>query len=130
MNDRIKVCEKHPERKAIFELEQLLSEAGVPYFFNFWEDLRPTPFNPELDPESINWDNYGFLLTVGEPVNFDLAAISVTFNTDGDSKTLELLDMTEAAKRSETPCAHEGTLYRGLDARSAAEIIKHVYGAK
>lgn len=125
--ERMEVCQNHPEKAEIFWLEQMLMKEGYPYFFNFWEELRPTPFNQDGgDPESIDWNNYNFLIEVGHPAGEALASISVCFNTKGDPKLLELLDMRLAAGK-ENPTASDGELYCGLSAESAMEIIEKYF---
>lgn len=125
---RFAVCQNHPEKQEIFKLEKLLLEAGHPYYFNFWDALRPTPFEPDGgDPETdIDWDNFNFLIEVGPPVAPCLSEISVCFNTKGDPKLLELLDMRAAGKK-ENATADDGTLICGLLAEQAKEIIEKYF---
>ena len=128
--ERMEACKNHPEKSEIFWLEQMLIEAGYPYFFNFWEDLRPTSFeqdggNPEKD---IDWNTYKFLIEVGEPAGHGLSQISVCLNTEGDSKLLELLDM-RPAEGKENVTATDGELHSGITAEEAMEIIKKFFEA-
>lgn len=125
--ERMEVCQNHPERSEIFWLEQMLIKAGHPYFFNFWEDLKPTPFNQDGgDPEKdIDWDTYNFLIEIGQPVGSGLAQISVCYRIEGDSK-LELLDMRPAAGK-ENPTEIDGELHSGLTAEAAMEIIEKFF---
>lgn len=126
--ERMEVCQNHPERSEMFWLEQMLIKAGHPYFFNFWEDLKPTPFNQDGgDPEKdIHWDTYNFLIEVGQPAGPGLAQISVCFSTEGDSKLLELLDM-RPAEGKENPTADDGELHSGITAEAAMEIIEKFF---
>ena len=128
--ERMNVCRNHLERQEIFYLEKMLIEAGYPYFFNFWEDLKPTPFNQDGgDPEKdIDWNTYNFLIEVGRPAGYGLSAISVSFNTKGDNKLLELLDMRNAMDK-ENPTAEDGELLCGLKAEEAMEIIEKYFEA-
>lgn len=132
MNDaeiRMNACKNHPKKQQIFYLEKLLGEAGYPYFFNFWEDLRPV-FGGDKgeDPESIDWDSYNFLIELGQPVGFGLAQISVCFNQTGDQKLLELLDM-RMAENKENPTAKDGELHTDMTAEGCMEIIKKFFDA-
>lgn len=109
---RMEVCHNHPERQQIFHLEKMLIEAGYPYYFNFWEDLRPTPFNQDGgDPEKdIDWDAYNFLIEVGSGAGDDYAAIAVTFSRD--NKTL--LEVVEENR----------TRYDNYTSEQAMELIE------
>lgn len=90
---RMDVCQNHPERQQLFQLEKMLIEAGYPYYFNFWEDLRPTPFNQNGgDPEKdIDWNAYNFLIEIGRGAGDDYAAILVKFSRD-NPKLLEVFN--------------------------------------
>lgn len=123
---RFEVCRNHPEKEAIFYLEKMLIEAGYPYYFNFWEDLRGRFGGPDRDPESIDWNEYRFMIEIGAPTTCGVAEISVCFNTKGDPKLLELLDL-----RSEVDnifaTAEDGELHCGLTAEAAMEIIEKYF---
>lgn len=121
---RFSACKNHPERQEIFKLESLLIRADYPYYFNVWEELRPTPFNSEPgNPETdINWDEYNFLIQIGAPVGTGLTEISICFNTEGDKTLLELLDLRNAN-------AEGGELHRDLNAEQAMELIKEFFKA-
>lgn len=125
--ERMEVCQSHQEKAEIFWLEQMLIKAGFPYSFNFWEDLKPV-FGGDngADSESIDWDTYKFLIEVGHPAGAGLSQISVCFNTDGDSKLLEILDM-RPAEGKENPTSDDGELYSGLSAEQAMEIIEKFF---
>lgn len=124
---RMNACRNHPEKKQIFYLEKMLLEAGYPYFFNFWEDLRPV-FGGEEDgdPESIDWDHYNFLIELGNPAGFAISMISVCFNQKGDRELLELLDM-RAAGDKENPTAEDGELHVDMTAEGCMEIIEEFF---
>ena len=131
MNDlveaRMKVCQGHPDQQEIFLLEKFLIESGHPYFFNFWEDLRPVfGGDPDGDPEGIDWNTYKFLIEIGEPAGVGLSRMSVCFSTGNDPKLLELLDVRPAAGR-ENPTAADGRLYKDLTAAQAMEIIEKFF---
>lgn len=126
---RMEACKNHPEKQQIFYLEKMLIEAGYPYFFNFWEDLRPVFGGGEDgDPESIDWDSYHFLIEVGQLAGYDLAQISVCFNQKGDGTLLELLDMRCAADK-ENPTAEDGELHADMTAEKCMEIIERFFEA-
>lgn len=125
---RFEVCKNHPKQQEIFKLEQLLIEAGYPYYFNVWEDLRPTPFdqdggNPETD---INWDEYNFLIEVGRPSGYGYSEISVGLSSGMDHTLLELLDMRPAAGK-ENPTLEDGELHIDLTAEMALGIIEKFF---
>ena len=126
-DERYAVCRNHPEKEQIFYLEKLIGDAGYPYFFNFWEDLRPVFGEPEGDPEKdINWDTYKFLIQVGQPAGYGLSQISVSFNAQGDPKLLELLDM-RPAEGKKNPTAEDGELHFGLTAEQVMKIIEEFF---
>lgn len=128
MEYRLAVGERHPEKAEIFHLEAKLIEMGVPYYFNIWEDLRPTPFNDALDPEtSIDWNTYNFLIEAGRLADNPLAQISVCLDKDVPGK-LELLDMQDALKKDPyDDNAMHGLLRKGLTAEQAAKRIREMY---
>lgn len=125
---RMEACKNHPERQQIFYLEKMLLEADYPYFFNFWEELRPTPFNHDGgDPEKdIDWDKFNFHIEIGQPAGYGLSELSICFNTKGDPELLELLDMRKAIHK-ENPTAMDGELYQGLTAEQAMEFIERYF---
>ena len=121
--ERMEVCQNHPDKAEIFWLEQMMIKAGYPYYFNFWEDLRPV-FGGEEDgdPESIDWDTYKFLIEVGRPAGNSMAEISVCFSRQGDPKLLELLHIGLA--EGEEPVEK---LHFELSAEAAMEIIENYF---
>ena len=125
--EKMAACADHPERREIFELERLLDESDYPYYFNYREDLRPTPFG-QMPDDAINWDSYIFLIEVGRLAGKDLAELSITFSTSGDNEKLELLDM-RCAREIENPSAKDGEMSYGLTAETCFEIIKSYYEA-
>ena len=122
--ERMEVCQNHPDKAEIFWLEQMLIKADYPYYFNFWEDLRPV-FGGEEDgdPESIDWNTYKFLIEVGRPAGNSHAEISVCFNREGDPKLLELLEIRTQDNHEEAT----EKLYFGLSAEAAMEIIENYF---
>lgn len=128
---RFQACKNHPEKEEIFKLESLLLKAGIPYYFNVWEDLRPTPFDvyePDRTPEDIiDWDEYNFLIELGDRVGKGLTMMSVSFNRHGDRTLLELLDMRFAEDDKEELTAEDGILYVDLKAEKALEIIQEFF---
>ena len=117
--ERMEVCQNHPERSEIFWLEQMLIKAGHPYFFNFWEYLKPTPFNQDGgDPEKdIDWDTYDFVIEMERMNGNDLTTIDIRFTPNG-----ELLQIMEPL-----PAAGDVKLYSGLTAEAAMEIIEEFF---
>lgn len=124
--ERFEVCRNHPEKEAIFYLEKMLIEAGYPYYFNFWEDLRGRFGEPDKDPESIDWNEYNFLIEIGRPAGCGVSEISVCFNTKGDKALLELLDMRKVIDDIYAN-AEDGELHCGLTAEAAMEIIEKYF---
>lgn len=123
---RFEVCRNHPEKEAIFYLEKMLIEAGYPYFFNFWDDLKGRLGQPDADPESIDWNEYGFRIEIGAPTTCGVAEISVCFNTKGDPELLELLDMRHLINNIDAT-AEDGELHCGLTAEAVMEIIEKYF---
>lgn len=128
--DMMRLCDKHPEKEQIFCLVNMISEAGYPFFFNFLEDLRPTPFNQEGgDPEKdIDWDTYNFLIEVGQPVGRNLSQLSICFNHEGDNTLLELLDMRVASGKPDAT-AEDGELTTDMTAEEVMEVIEKFFDA-
>lgn len=126
--ERMEVCQGHPEKAEIFWLEQMLIKAGYPYYFNFWEELKPTPFNqdggkPEKD---IDWNTYKFLIEVDKTTEDGIAQIIVCFNTKGDPKLLEIVE-TKLAAGKESPTAEDSLVFYELSAEQAMEIIEKFF---
>lgn len=122
--ERMEVCQGHPEKAEIFWLEQMLIKADYPYYFNFWEELKPTPFNqdggnPEKD---IDWDTYDFLIEVSKPAGDGFAQIIVCFDTKSDPKLLKIVG-TKLAAGKESQTAADSLIYYELTAEQAMEII-------
>ena len=119
---RLKVAEKHPERIEIFKLEALLIEAEIPYFFNFWEDIRPVFGGEEADPESINWDTYPFWMEIEDPATKKLIEVCLNKERDPEQATLSVNEIVPGGI---------GASYIGLSASGAIEVIKKYFeGAK
>ena len=122
--ERMKVCQNHPEKAEIFWLEQMLIKAGHPYHFNFWEDLRPTPFNHDGgDPEKdIDWDGYDFMIEIERIVDDELTRIDIRFSPDNK----ERLCISQPIPAEDCVRA-----YLGLSAEEVMEIIEKIFqGAK
>ena len=113
---RLKVAEKHPEKLEMFKLEALLIEAGIPYFFNFWEDVRPVFGGEEMDPESINWDTYPFWMEIEDQ---DGKKMEVCFHRDWEPTMLGVDEIIPG---------EVGASYRGLSAKEALEVIQRYFG--
>lgn len=119
--ERMEVCQRHPERAEIFWLEQMLIKAGYPYYFNFWEDLRPVfGGEPDGDPESIDWNTYNFLIEIGRPAGAAFPMISIVPALE--ENRLNLFDMTAADKQQLRPDVCEDHLK--LSAEEAMEMIE------
>lgn len=109
---RLGACRNHPEKREIFLLEKLLIEAGYPYFFNLWEDLRPTPFDQEeKDPETaIDWERYNFTILMEDFTDWPRPIIAVYFSVDKKLLTVEDVE--------------KGIKYDNYTAEQAMEYIK------
>lgn len=112
---RLKVAEKHPEKLEMFKLEAELIKTGLPYFFNFWEDIRPVFGGEEEDPERINWDTYPFWMEIEDPETGK--KIEVCFSKDEP----ELLVVDEIVPGG------RGATYLSLTAENAIEVIKKYF---
>lgn len=119
IESRVAVCVNHPKQQNIFFLERMLLEAGYPYFFNFWQELRPTPFDHDGgDPEKdIDWETYHFCIELERPAFMPYPLMSVEMDADG---LLLITDMRPAAESKIPPMV----IYRGLNPEQAMEIIK------
>lgn len=85
------VKDKHPEKQLIFKLARALDEELLPYYFNFDDEVKPTPFNLEgNNPESIDWANYPFRIEI---ILRDRKSLSVIFNHGERKDLLELCDL-------------------------------------
>lgn len=129
IESRMEVCASHPKQQQIFHLEKMLLEAGFPYYFNFWEELRPTPFNQEgNDPESIDWDNYHFCIEFERGAGMEYPLMSVEIDSEG---LLFITDMRPAAAQnipaSEIDRVSEN--YTGLTSEQAMEIIEEFFNS-
>lgn len=126
--ERMEACRNHPEKAEIFWLEQMLIEAGYPYYFNIWEDLRPVfGGEPDGDPESIDWNLYGFRIELGQPAGYGYSELSVCLDRDG-SGLLEIRDLrTEDGEPRESIGPEDGKLFRGLTAEQAMEMIEKFF---
>lgn len=122
IESRVAVCATHPKQRNIFFLEKMLLEAGYPYFFNFWEELRPTPFDHDGgDPEKdIDWEAYHFCIELERPAFAPYPLMSVEMDADG---LLLITDMRPAAESKIPPVVS----YRGLSPEQAMEIIKDFF---
>ncbi|MBQ6091652.1 MAG: hypothetical protein IJL07_10355 [Lachnospiraceae bacterium] len=118
-------CAAHPEKQQIFTLEKMLREAEYPFWFNYRDDLRPTPFG-EMSADDINWEEYNFLIEVGRLAGYNLAELSITFSTGKDKTKLEVLDMRGAKDNPEAK-AEDGELTVDLTAEEAMEIIEKFF---
>ncbi len=127
MNEIIERVNKdfYENHKEMFSLVEMLEEASFPFFFNLYDDLRPTPFG-QLSPDDIDWEHYGLAVEVGKPVAVGLAEISVIMSTGEKKELLELLDMRPALEKPNiaelTP--DDGRLTKDMTAEQCFEAIK------
>ena len=128
IESRLEVCAGHPNQQNIFFLEKMLMEAGFPYYFNFWEDLRPTPFNQEdREPENdIDWDNYHFIIELEHGAGMLYPLMSIELDSEG---LLVLMDAREAAeaKTAAENLNDVAVFYEGLTPEQAMEIIEKFF---
>jgi len=128
IESRLEVCADHPKQQNIFFLEKMLLEAGFPYYFNFWDDLRPTPYNQEGgDPEKdIDWDNYHFIIELEHGAGMLFPLMSVELDPEGN---LILMDAREAAAAMTLPenLNDVAVFYEGLTPEQAMEIIEKFF---
>lgn len=128
IESRLEVCAGHPKQQNIFFLEKMLLEAGFPYYFNFWEDLRPTPFNQEDgEPENdIDWDNYHFIIELEYGAGMPYPLMSIELDSEG---LLVLMDAREAAEAKTAPenLNDVAVFYEGLTPEQAMEIIEKFF---
>lgn len=117
---RYAVCLNHPKQQEIFKLEKLLMEAGRPYYFNFWEDMRSAfGGGPELDPETLDWDQYVFQIDVDQHTkDGPVPCFLVQLSHDEDPALLNLWNLHPKAGQS---------LFKGLKAEQAVEIIENFF---
>ncbi len=128
IESRVEVCAGHPKQQNIFFLEKMLLEAGYPYYFNFWEDLRPTPFNQDGgDPEKdIDWETYHFIIELEHPASTPYPLMSIEIDTDG---LLLITDMrpTAEAKLPASDIDRVAVSYPGLEPEAAMEVIEDFF---
>lgn len=130
MNDIIERVNKdfYENHKEMFSLVELLEEASFQFFFNLYDDLRPTPFG-QLSPDDIDWEHYGLAIEVGGPVAVGLAEISIIMSTGESKELLELLDMRPALENPNiteiTP--DDGKLTKDMTAKQCFEVVKKYY---
>ena len=127
---RMAACENHPKQHEIFYLEKMLLEAGYPYFFNFWEDLRPTPFEPEKDPEKdIDWEHYYFNIQINREAMAPVPDLSIEVSENGK---LILNDFGDAIKAGLTgkDMIEARVIHNDITAEQAMEIIEKFLSSK
>lgn len=128
--DIMEICADHPKQQQMFHLAKMLGEDIHPYYFNFFEDLKPTPFNHDGgDPETdINWDKYNFFIELDRPAGVPYPAISVTIDDEG---LLDVCDMSAAIddRLMGEEAENVAIWHRGLRSEDVMEIIeKHFEG--
>ena len=117
---RLAAADGHPDKREIFLLESLLLQKDIPYYFNFWEDVRGVSEN-DINPESIDWESYKFQIQIGGTVSekLGLQELSVIFSSGGSPRLLEILDMRGVCGF----VAEDGKLSKDLTAQQVMEII-------
>ncbi len=115
----------HPEREAIFKLEEYLEESRQPYSFNFRTTLRDGA-SLGLSPMDIDWNKYPFRIDVcGAHRGFyqknGFTPMTVTFSTGSDKKLLEILD-----RRDETD-PDKGKVIKDLDVHGCYAYLSKLF---
>lgn len=125
---RMAACENHPKQHEIFYLEKMLLEAGYPYFFNFWEDLRPTPFEQEEKDleKAIDWEHYYFNIQINRKAMAPAPDLSIEVSESGK---LVLNDFREAiaAGLSGKDMVAARVIHKDITAEQAMEIIENFF---
>lgn len=128
IESRVAVCSNHPKQQNIFFLEKMLLEAGYPYYFNFWEELRPTPFNHDGgDPEKdIDWEKYHFCIELERPASMPYPLMSIEMDADG---LLLVTDMRPAAEAKvlASDIDRVAVSHPGLNPEQAMEVIEEFF---
>ena len=112
----------------MFSLVEILEEASFPFFFNLYDDLRPTPFG-QLSPDKIDWEHYGLAIEVGKPVSVGMGEISIHMSSGENKELLQLLDrrpMVEILNMIELK-PDDGRLTKDMTAKQCFEVIKKYY---
>ena len=104
------------------------SVSSFPFFFNLYDDLRPTPFG-QLSPDKIDWEHYGLAIEVGKPVSVGMGEISIHMSSGENKELLQLLDrrpMVEILNMIELK-PDDGRLTKDMTAKQCFEVIKKYY---
>lgn len=94
--------------KEIFKLHELLQESGMPYFFNWLEDQKPTPFS---EGQKIDEDNYTYIISIGA---FDGVTVMPENDKDKDSLLVILLGANEEGLKITVSNANAETAFEIL----------------
>lgn len=107
------VLKNHPDKKIIFELATRL-EGTFPYWFNYLDDIKPTPFNHDgEDLENlIKWETYPFQIIID---CLNKQQLSVMMCRNGNHSLLEIENLMT------------NELFVDLDAEQAVNIIRNYF---
>lgn len=92
------------KNKEIFKLYEVLQESGMPYFFNWLEDQKPTPFD---EGQKIDEENYNYLISIG-PIDGVVVEAEA-----GEAGLLRIVDNTK-----------NGAVTNNVTAEEAFKILK------
>ena len=108
--------------KEILKLEDMLTKNGVPFYFNYREENRPTPFGTV----PVDMKNEDLFITVGPAVNSE--AVCVFLAGAGDDDLLKVV-LPGGSERYEAVTADAAfVLIKGEYLKYRAEWWPEVYG--
>ena len=106
----------------IFKLEELLKESEIPFYFNYREENRPTPFGGE---SNIDWSKEQLVITVGPPTGrFFENAITILADAPENAEVQNRVSVN--IDDPETDDLEIGVHYN-LTAEQAFELIKEQF---
>lgn len=106
----------------IFKLEELLKESEIPFYFNYREENRPTPFGGE---SNIDWSKEQSVITIGPPTgrvwqNAITILAAAPENAEAPNRVSVHIDEPETDD-------YEEAVYYNLTAEQAFELIKEQF---
>lgn len=108
--------------EGIFKLEELLKESEIPYYFNYREENRPTPFGGE---SNVDWSKEQMVITIGPPTGRVWEnAITILGN---NSEIAEVPHRVSVNIDEPETDDYEQAVYYNLTAEQAFEIIKEQF---